>query len=257
MASGRRLCVKLWNVAKLALGHLADYDPVAERAPERPIDAWVERRLGEVVDEATALLETFEFGLAKKRVEDFFWNDFCDNWLEMVKGRLYEPRSPAERRTAQHVLHTIVYAVLRLFSPFVPHVTEAIYQAGFRARLGTPSLTRTPWPESGPLYGALPRGAAAPGDAAVFGHPGFLAVAVLGLIRRWRSEQKVSPARPIPRVAVTLPPVGMAMFAAIADDVVAAGRVEAFDLVAGPSDLDGPRVEVTVPPPPVPPAPTA
>jgi hypothetical protein len=82
------------------------------------------------VFETTELLDAYEFGLAKKRVEEFFWGDLCDHWLEMAKDRLYDasPETALSRRSAQATAYEALWTVLRLLAPFTPHVVEAVHQ---------------------------------------------------------------------------------------------------------------------------------
>lgn len=239
MASGRRLCVKLWNAAKLVLSHLADFDPTAPRAPERAVDRGIRLRFARAAADATELLEGFEFGLAKKRVEELFWGDLCDHWLEMAKDRFYAagPDGALARRAAQATAYDVFWGVLRLLAPFVPHVVEAVHQAHFRDRERLPSVTRAPWPlEARP-------------DPADEGLAAFdAAVTALAAVRRWRSEHKVSPAKPIPRARLTLPPAAFRRFAEVEADVRSAGRVLALEAVAGAEGLEAAGIEVLEPP---------
>ncbi len=220
LASGRRLAMKLWNASKLVLGHLSDFDPAAPRAPERPVDLGVRLRLAATVADATGMLDAYEFGLAKKRIEEFFWNDLCDNWLEMSKDRLYDlaPERAPERRAAQATAHDVLSTVLRLLAPFVPHVTEAVHQARFRATEGEASVTRAAWPTD-----ASP----ATDDPALVAWG--TAVRALSAVRRWRSENKVSPGKPLGRVRFHLPVADATVFASVEADVRSAGRVLAVE----------------------------
>jgi valyl-tRNA synthetase len=235
LASGRRLCVKLWNASRLVLPHLAGFDPAAPRAEERAVDRGVRARLARTTAETTELLDAYEFGLAKKRVEEFFWGDLCDNWLEMAKDRLYDaaPENALARRSTQAAASDVLFTVLRLLAPFTPHVVEAVHQAHFRAATGLPSVTRAPWPEAR-------RPADDDPDLAAFA----LATDVLSRVRRWRSEHKVSPGKPLARVRLALPPAIAASFAEVEADVRAAGRVGVLEAAAGAADLAEPAVEI-------------
>lgn len=225
LASGRRLAMKLWNASKLVLGHLADHvpsdtGPGARSAGGRIVDEGVLRRLDATVADATAMLDAYEFGLAKKRIEEFFWNDLCDNWLEMSKDRLYDvsPAGADARRGAQSTAYRVLSTVLKLLAPFVPHVAEAVWQAHFRASEGIASVTRAPWPTAGHVEAS---------------HPALLAwdtaVRALSAVRRWRSENKVSPGKPLGRVRFHLPSADAARFGDVAADVRSACRVLALE----------------------------
>ncbi len=97
MKNGNRLVTKLWNAAKLALGHVEGY--VAPDDPSRLLNAtdlWLLARLHTVIRRATTAMEEYEFAAAKTEVERFFWTDLCDNYLEMIKFRLYGDAEGAE-----------------------------------------------------------------------------------------------------------------------------------------------------------------
>ncbi len=218
---GRRLCVKLWNASKFAQQRLEDFDPKAETAPPEPIDTWIRARLAKTVALVSANLDRYEFGIAKGDVERFFWGDLCDNYLEMIKNRLYDdsPEGAASRRAAQAGLYDVLCGVLRLLTPYVPHVCEIVHQSLFRASEGVPAIAAAPWPA-----------AEAPSSAEDAEADGQAAVAVLTAIRRWRSEQKLSPGKPLARAHLNVASEGFARFDGVREAVRAAGRVETLDI---------------------------
>ncbi len=177
---GRRFVTKLWNAARFALAHLEDY--AGEPGAASLIDRGLVAKLEDVERAATTALARYEFGTALREVEGFFWSVLCDNYLEMVKVRLYDPRTWGEdsRRGAQATLYRALLDVLKLLAPFMPHVTEEIYQLGFREREGQVSLHVAPWPE--------PAGAADGAAARAFD----LAVDVVTAVRRYKSERNLS-----------------------------------------------------------------
>ena len=240
ISAGRRLCVKLWNASRLVVGHLAGFDPTAPRAPERAADRGVRLRLAWTVAEATELLDAYEFGLAKKRIEEFFWSDLCDHWLEMAKDRLYDtsPEGAAARRSAQATAYDTLWTVLRLLAPFVPHVVEAVHQSHFRASERVASVTRAPWPAA---------------ERPATDDPGLLAWetarGALAALRGWRSVNKVSPAKPIPRARVTMTPAAAARFPEVEAEVRSAARVVALETAVGASDLPATIAEILEAPP--------
>jgi valyl-tRNA synthetase len=216
LAAGRRLGVKLWNAARLAAQHLVDFDPRAPRAEPQTADRWIRARLHAAVRAVTDDLEVYEFGTAKVKVEQAFWNDLCDNYLELVKGRLNDrrPEAGAARQAAQAGLYDALRTMLGLFAPFVPHVAEVLWQALFAAHEGQASLARAPWP--------------APPDAwadAAAAAQGAAAVAVLTAVRRWRSENKLSPGVPLARAHLKAGAGAAAEWRPLAGDVKAALRV--------------------------------
>lgn len=219
---GRRLCVKLWNAARLARPQLAAFDRSAPRPADLPIDAWIRERLAATVRLATSNLERFEFGIAKGDIERFFWGDLCDNYLEMIKARLYDesPAGAAARAAAVAGLYDVLHATVRLLAPYVPHVCEAVYQELFARTEGCSSVGIAPWPKA-PAHSA-PEATAA----------GETAVAVLTAVRRWRSEQKLSPGRALERVEIRAGAEICARFEAVREAVLAAGRIRELELQA-------------------------
>ncbi len=118
---------KVYNASRFALMNLEGYEP----APVGPADLAVEDRwilglLAMTAAETTADLEAFRFAEATRRLRDFTWNDFCDWYVEFLKGRL---RDPATRPVAQRVLAGVLDGLCRLLHPIVPFLTESIWQA--------------------------------------------------------------------------------------------------------------------------------
>ena len=147
--ASKRTITKVWNSSKFVLSHLTDFDPDYVPAVEVPLDKWLIERTNETVREAGRLLDQYEIGLARKVIDDLFWKDLCDNYIEIAKERLYEPdvHGAEERKSAQAAIYYCLLNVLKLYSIYVPHLTEYIYQKGLREFVGVPSIHQTLWPE--------------------------------------------------------------------------------------------------------------
>lgn len=138
---------KLWNSAKFVLGALNGIDLAGYQADHlQPEDKWFITKLNAVIESVTTELDTFEFGLALQKLYDFFWNDFCSTYIEMVKPRLME-ESCTTRIEAAHTLYTALVAVLKLLHPFLPFVTEELYSKIDDGH--TTPLIAAPWPVAG------------------------------------------------------------------------------------------------------------
>ncbi len=134
---GRKLANKLWNATKFAAIFLpliekepvSAKDDIAKNIITEPLDKWVISRLAKTVKKATEEFENYEYSSARAIVEDFFWNVFCDNYLEAVKGRYYDesPENKQKRFSAIHTIYHSLDAILRLFAPVMPHITEELY----------------------------------------------------------------------------------------------------------------------------------
>ncbi len=210
MAVGRKLALKILNASKFVLGarlwlgegngdglgHLTPAEAAARMAAQasgrpglaaEPVDLAFLTSLGALTGTATAAFEGYDYARALERTESWFW-DFCDNYLELVKARAYGEMGPERALSARAALSVSLAALLRLFAPFLPFVTEEVWswwQEG--------SVHRAAWPAA-PLTGT-------PGDAAVYA----AAVELLGAIRRVKSEAKVSPRAPVQRVTFSAP----------------------------------------------------
>ena len=147
MDQGRRFVTKLWNATRFALGNLDDWDGSA--GEPTAIDRGLLAKLEQVEASATKHMLEYEIGAALREIESFFWSVLCDNYLEMIKGRVYGAETYGEdgKRAAQATLHRALLDVLKLLAPFMPHVTEELYQQGFRERVGEKSVHLLRWPE--------------------------------------------------------------------------------------------------------------
>jgi len=153
---GRNFCTKLWNAARFTLMNLAGgsrWEPLfwGELGVE---DQWILSRLSAAVASVTRGLEEYNPSLAIGTARDFFWGDLCDWYLEMIKPRL---KDPARAAVARQVLALALDQVLRLLHPFVPFITEALWERlgevapvrGLDRPLPVSSLlVSAPWPQT-------------------------------------------------------------------------------------------------------------
>jgi len=153
--TGRAFCTKLWNAARFALTNLGEhaYRPLS-KADLAPEDRWILSRLSRVTAQVERELRNYNPSAALGAARDFFWGELCDWYLEFIKPRFRDETSAS---VARSVLALAIDQVLRLFHPFVPFITEVIWerlnlQCPVRG-LGDPIpsselLIRAPWPES-------------------------------------------------------------------------------------------------------------
>jgi valyl-tRNA synthetase len=213
LKDGRRLTTKLLNAARLVYGYEGDAGEMTA-----PLDRALIGRLRATVDRVTAYLDAWEHQNALATTETWFWSDFCDNYLELSKGRAY--RSDA---SALATLRIAIDVVLRLFAPFVPFMTEEIWQtiAG-----KSDSIHIASWPTASELPAAEDDGSF---DAAV---------AVLTQVRRAKSQAKVSMRFPVEHLRVTGPEAELGLLKLVLEDLTETGNVANCELIAGPgSDL--------------------
>ncbi len=155
---GKRLLIKIYNASKFVCGHIHTFDAGQAKLREAivyPVDSWICGRLAETIEKATRAFEEFEFSDALKETERFFWHDFCDNYLELVKWRLYgekdeeldEHERTRLKESAKTTLHIVMENVLKLFAPFLPYITEEIWHWHFSKFTKLVSIHLTQWPK--------------------------------------------------------------------------------------------------------------
>lgn len=147
LVTGKKFITKLWNASKFAIMHLEDYKGEKPKKIEM-IDSWILGKLSEIIESSTRSFEKYEYSRTKAEVENFFWHSFCDNYLEIVKDRLYNPdkRGKEQRTSAQYALYHTLLAILKMMAPITPHITEEIYQMYFKEKEGSKSIHISKWP---------------------------------------------------------------------------------------------------------------
>lgn len=125
---GKKLLNKIWNVSKFIEMHLSDYEDKDFNDYEY-IDKWIIVKYQEMEKQFIKYLDNYEIGLGLNILEKFFW-EFCDNYIEIVKHRLYRPEEFGEipRYSGQKTVYTLLYKLLQNFSIYFPYITEEIYQ---------------------------------------------------------------------------------------------------------------------------------
>ncbi len=123
LEASRNFANKLWNAARFVIGNIEGRVGRIEKADLPLDDRWILSRLNRVMASVGSLMEDFQFGEAERQLHDFLWGEFCDWYIEMAKLRLQ--RSPSPMPVLAHVLETS----LRLLHPFMPFITEEIWQS--------------------------------------------------------------------------------------------------------------------------------
>ncbi|MHC4631916.1 MAG: valine--tRNA ligase [Planctomycetota bacterium] len=123
---GRNFCNKLWNASRFALMNLEGIEPAKFDPDKMDItDRWILSRLAKTISEVTESLDKFRYSEPLTGLYRFFWNDFCDWYLEWIKPRMQDEQ---KKPTAQNVLAFVLDQTLRLLHPFIPFITEGIFQ---------------------------------------------------------------------------------------------------------------------------------
>ncbi len=142
----KRFITKLYNASKFAISHLSDFD-LTEKPEVLPIDKWIIERTNQTIIKAKEMLYKYEIGSAKHEVDELFWKDFCDNYIELIKDRLYKPEihGTAQRKSAQYGIYYALLNILKLYAIYTPHITEYIYRECFTKYENEISIHKTNW----------------------------------------------------------------------------------------------------------------
>jgi valyl-tRNA synthetase len=215
---GKKLITKLFNSAKFANLHISKIsDSIASVKEEikngvifASNDLWILSRLHQVVERATDEFEKYEYAKAREIIENFFWNDLCDNYLEIVKTRIYgdldniknyleDPESAditKLQNSANYTVYHIFLNLLKLFSPYTPHITEEIYQLMFSkesAKIDSIHSSGS-WPDIAKLN-----------EDQESLELGQITLDILSKIRKEKSDQNISIKTQIPKLQIDIP----------------------------------------------------
>jgi valyl-tRNA synthetase len=181
------------------------------------------RNLATLVEEATRDLDAYDYARVLQRSEEFFWR-FCDDYLELVKGRRYGEQDPAGAASANSALVAALSVLLRLFAPFLPFVTEEVWswwQEG--------SIHTSRWPSREELEELIADTSGRQMDQRTY----VWATEVLFEVRKQRSEAKQPMRVPITRVRVQAERDVIELMPQVEADLRSALKVQAFEVSAG------------------------
>ncbi|WP_350454182.1 valine--tRNA ligase [Slackia heliotrinireducens] len=216
--AARGFVTKIWNASRFVMMNLDGYTP-GEPVAATAADAWILSRLAKLTKSITDGIEAYEFGDVSRELYDFFWNEFCDWYIEMTKDRL---RGEGEERTvAQRNLVYVLDTALRLLHPVMPFVTEAIWEH-LPVAEGQPALMVAQWPDPVDYEKWIDDNS----EVAV-----AMACGVVGAIRSTRAQYRLSPKADVP-VVVKVPAASEAALAAQAGLITSLARVSNLTVAA-------------------------
>ena len=147
---GQKCVTKLWNLARFSARFIGDGVVSCDWDQLSAGDRWILSKSEHLIRQATEAMDRYEYAFAKNETEKFMWI-FADNYLEMAKGRLYA-EDEVLKQAAKFTLARVLLIILKLFAPFLPHVTEQIYLNLFNEGGGYSSIHRSAWPKSNQAY---------------------------------------------------------------------------------------------------------
>jgi len=216
LVTGKKFATKLWNASKFCFMHLEDFD-LKEPSTLEPMDRWMLSKVSKIIKDATTTFDQYEYSKTKIEVEKFFWHQFCDNYLEIIKDRMYNPegRGIEARKSAQYGLYHGLLSIIKMMAPIMPHITEEIYQLYFASKEGDKSIHISKWP-------TLSR------DDPDSEQIGAVVTEAVEHVRRAKSEKKVSLKTPVSQLFIKAK-IGLEEFESVKDEIKAATRAEVIE----------------------------
>ncbi len=139
--AGQKTINKLWNAANFSMANASNKKP----KQLENFDIWLLTKLNKLIKECSKSYENYDPSKAKFAIEQFFWHVFCDNYLEIIKNRVYNDVKGKD--SAIYTLYQSFLAILKLFAPIMPYITEEIYQIYFKKNEDKKSIHISNWPK--------------------------------------------------------------------------------------------------------------
>ncbi|MBN1150412.1 valine--tRNA ligase [candidate division WOR-3 bacterium] len=219
---GKKVATKIWNAFKFMSLHLKGYKPGFPENLE-VMDEFILMKLSEAIEKSTEFFNSYDFRMARNTVLDFFWRDFCDYYLEIVKDRLYNPQTRGENATnsAKWTVYNVGKNVLLLFAPFMPYLTEEISSLLFCPENDWKSIHLASWP-----VGILLK------DNEKVLETGQMFFELLGQVREYRGAKGMSQKEDIEKASIVSNQKNIENFKRVQDDFSAVSRIKNIELKA-------------------------
>jgi len=219
IAGYRNFINKIWNAARFSLMNLQDCrPPVLDNNNLTLADRWIMTRIGEVAEEMSSHIDGYKFNEAASTCYQFVWHEFCDWYLEIVKLELYS-KDQMRRGVAQSVLQILLSGVVRLLHPFVPFITEEIWQ-------------RLPYAEGSIMVAQFPQPSEFVQDEASIKEMDLLKGVITG-VRNIRGEMNIPPRKQV-KIVIDVKSTGeREIFENNQAYIASLAKVESIDIVSG------------------------
>ena len=226
IVTGQKFTTKLWNASKFSFIHLEGYSP--KKVELEMMDKWILSKLTNLVHGCTESFMKYEYSRTKAETENFFWHTFCDNYLEIVKDRLYNPdkRGAVQKASAQFGLYTSLLTILKLMAPIMPYITEEVYQGFFMENEKEKSIHISKWPD----INMADEEAEKIGDFAIY---------VISKVRKVKADNKLSLKTPIKQIS-SRGKISLEGFERVKDDIISVTGAQkiSFEQLGHDSSVD-------------------
>lgn len=188
LITGQKFVTKIWNASKFITMNMDDF----KETELTDTDKWLLTKLNKLVDVTTKSFENYNYSKAYQETMKFFWHKFCDNYIEMVKHRMYnkDEYEEWEINSALYTSYNVLLNSLKMIAPVMPHVTEEIYQSFFKEKEQEKSIHLSKWPV---VSDVIDEKAEKMGD---------MAVDIISAVRKYKSENNLSMNTEIEKIIV-------------------------------------------------------
>ncbi|WP_297065118.1 valine--tRNA ligase [Thermococcus sp.] len=226
-----RFLQKVWNIYRFAERHLEDFNPAKAPAELEPLDRWILSRLHKLIKFATEEMEKYRFNLLTRELITFVWHEVADDYIEMIKYRLYGDDEESKLK-AKASLYELLYNTMLLLAPFVPHITEELYQNLFRERIKAKSVHLLEWPKF--------REERIDEEAEKLGE---LAREIVGAIRRYKNSHGLALNAKLKHVAIYATD-SYEKLKTIEKDIAGTMNIERLEIIKGGPELEERIIEI-------------
>jgi len=216
VVTGQKTVTKLWNASKFVIMNLGDERPNEISFDKlKNIDKWLIIKLNKIIKETTKHFDNYHYFKANHEVDNFFWNTFCDYYLEIVKDRFFNPDnySAEEVKSANWTLYKNLLYIHKMFSPIIPFITEEIYQLYFNKFENKKSIALCHWPEEEKIKEENIENA------------GDLGVKIIGSARKYKSENQMSLKEELAKVTINCTQQEKELIALVEKDIKATAKI--------------------------------
>jgi len=235
---GYKFLRKFWNAFRFINMHIQGFKlSISEEEIQKnldPMDRWILSKLNQLLADVVSSIESYNFANVVNSIQAFIWHDFCDEYIEAVKYRLYNdsPELSMTKEAAQYTLQTVISTSLIMLAPLTPHFADEIYQ--YVSDTGI-SIHKTLWPDVN--FELIDEAAE---------ETGKIGVELIGEIRRFKASKKMPLNAKIKTLNMYTPdPALIGQIENLEEDIKGTMRIESLDVMTGKPDIKEKVVEIT------------
>jgi valyl-tRNA synthetase len=153
VANGRRLSIKIWNAVRFLVTNVEPafnpYENNITKLGLSRIDEWILTELENTIKACGNYMETYDYSLCLRTLQDFFYNSYCDNYLEIIKNVFWDEseENTTRKKSVLNVMYFVSLNFIKIFAPFMPFITEELYLTFYKRYEKNESIHLSPWPE--------------------------------------------------------------------------------------------------------------